>query len=90
MTQERQKNYDVISKNNLSRLLKKVLHDSEFRKSLESNPKRTLLSEGIDISDASVLSYLQSSLRPTDEALLADGQWRQYFGGGIHTCILKR
>jgi hypothetical protein len=88
MTQERQKSYGVISKTVLDRLLKKVLHDPEFRKSLESNTERTLLSEGIDISDASALSYLQSSLKPTDAALLADGQVKKIFAVASSASIM--
>ena len=63
----------------INKLIDKVLIDKSFRKKLELNPKDTLLTLGIDVTDSSTISYLENNLSSKDKALLADGEGSKIF-----------
>ncbi len=76
------------SKKTFRELIDRTIADAEFRKSLESNPKTTLLSMGVDIRDNATLAYLKKNFQTDHEALLADDKGNKIFAGGTIVSIV--
>ncbi len=70
---------NLVNKNKLSDIFKKIIHDKNFRFKVESDPIATLSAEGIDVSDPAVAEYINKNIFPDDSALLADGQVKKIF-----------